>query len=363
MRALMVFVLFLGLGACENKSYTPVLPQALSIGEPETVFVATTRAREADGGFSYRRSQTATTMALTISVPPDHEPGNADFGFANPDPAHEFSVAARREFDTDRAFQNALRAELRRLPPGQRDVTVYVHGYNATLYEASYRAAQIGHDLDLPGAQAVYSWPSLGSVTGYAYDTDSVLFARDGLEHMLRLIDQVGPDNLVIVAHSMGSLLVMETLRQADLRQPGWSARSIDGVMFVSPDLDIDVFRSQLAALKAPPQPMVVVASRKDPVLLLSSALRGGSERDRLGNIANFDEVSDLPIVLLDVSAFATLTTNPHFVAAASPALVRLLNQAAKVAKTMDVVRLQDVLPGTVVKGSRAVAITLDSPV
>ncbi len=363
MRILMVLVLFLGVAACENRFYTPVVPQALSIGDPETIFVATTRARESDGSFGYRRSPTMASMALTITVPPDHEPGNADFGFGRPNPAHQFTVAARRDFAADRAFQEALRAELRHLPRGQRDVTVYVHGYNATLYEASYRAAQIKHDLGLPGVQAVYSWPSMGSVAGYAYDNDSLLFARDGLEHMLRLIDQVGPDNLVIVAHSMGSLLVMETLRQADLRQPGWSARTIDGVMFVSPDLDIDVFRSQLAALKTPPQPLVVVASRKDPVLLISSALRGGNESERLGNVANFDEVSDLPIVLLDVSAFATLTTNPHFVAAASPALVRLLNHAAAVSRTMDVVRIQDVLPGTVIKGPRALGITLDSPI
>ena len=50
-----------------------------------------------------------------------------------------------------------------------------------------FGAAQLSHDIGIPGSILIYSWPSRATKgTGYAYDLDSMLFARDGLEQTIR---------------------------------------------------------------------------------------------------------------------------------------------------------------------------------
>jgi len=92
---------------------------------------------------------------------------------------------------------------------------------------------------------------------------------------MLLTINQHTTHKIILVAHSMGARLTMETLRQLELSRPGWSARALDGVLLISPDVNIDVFRSQAARFQTWPEPFVIFASRQDRFLRISAALRG----------------------------------------------------------------------------------------
>ena len=77
--------------------------------------------------------------------------------------------------------------------PQDREVLLFVHGYNNNFAEGVYRVAQFSHDLEIPGAVVHYAWPSAAKPLGYVYDRDSALFARDGLE---RLIDDFDAANI-----------------------------------------------------------------------------------------------------------------------------------------------------------------------
>ena len=44
-------------------------------------------------------------------------------------------------------------------PEGERNVFVYIHGYNVDFEEAAVQAAQLLYDLKLPGEFAFFSWP------------------------------------------------------------------------------------------------------------------------------------------------------------------------------------------------------------
>ena len=227
------------------------------------------------------------------------------------------------------SFAAALRRESDRRSEGRREVTVFVHGFNSSFADAAFRMAQLGHDLEVPGALVSYSWPSRANPLGYEYDQDSVLVARDGLADLLRAVAAAGNPDIVLVAHSMGSYLVMETLRQLEIAEPGWSERSLRGVVLISPDLNVDVFRSQMARFQTVPDPFIVVVSRNDIILRLSARLRG--EPSQLGNISKTEDISDLPITVLDVSAFTDRRSGNHFVAGGSPALIQILRRSGEI--------------------------------
>lgn len=333
-RSVLVVCLVLLATACTDRSYTPVMPSALKVGKEYTVFAGTTRAPESNGHFGYKRSEKLRHLELKVSIPPTHTPGNLIFGYRDPNPHRQFVLAGQEEFETPDGFEARLRNTLLALPKDERDVTVFVHGYNATQSETAFRAAQLGNDIKIPGPLVIYSWPSRGKALGYAYDNDSVLFARDGLERLLRQISRTGANRVVLVAHSIGSALTMETLRQIDIKSPGWPAKALGGVVLISPDLDVEVFRSQMTRISKVPQPFVVFVSQKDKVLNLSARLRGTVQQDRLGTIDNSERVADLPIEIFDTTAFSENAGSGHFIPATSPALIALLLRAGSVSST-----------------------------
>src|SRR5262249_46315918 len=51
---------------------------------------------------------------------------------------------------------------------------LFLHGYRTTFDEAAVRAAQIGFDLKVTGATAFFSWPSLGTASGYSADEATI---------------------------------------------------------------------------------------------------------------------------------------------------------------------------------------------
>jgi esterase/lipase superfamily enzyme len=312
--------------ACSNRTAAPIVPSALSIGTNRTVFVGTTRVEENDGTFGIRRSSQLQLLELDVSIPPNRDTGTISDGQNKPNPQKDFVIAARKNFGSDTSFQQRLRHLFSRNPSTKGEVTVFVHGYNNSFADAAFRTAQLSEDLDLPGAAVTYAWPSRGHPLGYEYDSDSTLFARDGLQRLLEAIHGSGAERIVVVAHSLGSRLLMESMRQIELSNPGWTARHLSGVILFSPDLNADVFRSQTDAFQTLPQPFVIFTSQSDKFLRLSATIRW--EDERLGNLSDVTEFDDLPIDFIDVSAFTDGETGNHFAVGSSPTLISLLNSA-----------------------------------
>lgn len=361
-RGVVLLILFLfGLTACVDRSMVQMAPDAAQIGTPETIFAVTSRERTQDGSFGPERSEKLSLLELTVSVPPDRKAGEIKYGYAAPNPRTHFALIDSKTYATGSAFQSRVRQSVSHDPDGIREATVYVHGFNTTQTEAAFRAAQLAYDLELPGVQLIYSWPSLGSPLGYAYDGDSMLFARDGLETMLRSIRRSGVDRIVLVGHSMGTVLLMEALRQIEIADPGWAARALSGVVLISPDLDVDLFRTQMARFTNPPDPFIVFVSRKDKLLNLSQRIRGTYSRERLGNISSVEAIADLPVEIVDTTDFSADAQSSHFVAGSSPTLIKLLNDASNMAQLVghDLTAIQTLLPGNVVQHHGATEITL----
>ncbi|MDP5219475.1 alpha/beta fold hydrolase [Ruegeria sp. 2205SS24-7] len=364
MRPLLLGLFAIILTACVDRSVNPVVPEALDVGEPYTVFVASSRAKEADGTYGFRRSDRLSLLELTVSIPPAHQPGDLSFSYANPDPEQQFTLAGQREFATQRDFNARVSQRMRSFDANNREVVIFVHGYNTTQVETAFRAAQMAHDVEIPGQIMMYSWPSRGRAYGYAYDLDSMLFARDGLESFVNQVKAAGAKRVILVAHSMGSALTMEMLRQAELKNPGWASRTFEGVILISPDLDIDLFREQMDEISDVPQPFAIMVSEKDKALGFSARLRGTADSERLGNISSIQKIADLPVEVIDTTAFNEDAASSHFVAATSPSLLAMFKATRPLSQALETENsgIESLFPATLRNSSGATSVTLTAP-
>jgi len=344
------------MASCTPRGQVTLQASAVGAGEVEQVFIGTMRKQEQDGSFGSGRSEEVRFARYDVSIPPARTPGEINWPArgATADPSRDFVTTAQEVYQTTPAFQNDLRAELVK---SDGEAVIFVHGYNTNFAESVYRVAQFAHDLQLPGAVVLYSWPSAAEPLGYVYDRDSALFARDGLEQLISEVARAGAKRILLVAHSMGSGLTMEALRSAAIRGDNRSLRVLGGVMLISPDIDVDVFREQARAMGELPQPFVIFGSNRDKILRLSAALTG--QQQRLGSLSDVSRVADLEVTFFDIGEFTEGAG--HFTLADSPALISLLGRIGEIQEAFEEdrrVRL-GLLPGVVLTVQSATQIVL----
>lgn len=216
--------------------------------------------------------------AYTISLPPKHKRGEIEWPKGKPDPDRHFTVIERASLDPS-AFLRKVREATAKDPAGIAGV--YVHGYNSNFPESLFRAAQLSGDADFPGAPIVFDWPSRAQLSAYLADKEAATFSRDGLVDLLTLlISERGARRVAVLGHSMGGWLTMEALRQ--LRLTGRkSVLDKLQVTLAAPDIDIDVFRSQIATVGPLSPPLTILVASDDKALAFSRFLSGS--RARLG--------------------------------------------------------------------------------
>ncbi|MDU8927510.1 alpha/beta fold hydrolase [Alisedimentitalea sp. MJ-SS2] len=323
MRVLIVFLSLTLVAGCTRHAVTGFSDPVAGL-EVQRLFVATQRTAGQVGQiFGEHRSSNMHYGRISISIPPGHKPGRIErtSGIANPE--KHFAPLGVEPFHRVGQFTDRIRSEQVANGAGNGSVLVYVHGYNNTMEDAAYRLAQIRHDFEITEPAILFSWPSAGDPRGYIYDRDSVLFARDGFEQLIRDLRARGQREIVIVAHSMGAYLTMEALRQMALKGDRYLMDAISTVALMSPDIDPDVFRQQAVTIGRLPRPFLILTSQKDKVLGLAEFLTG--RKQRLGRIKDESEVAGLGVTVLDVTDFTGDSTDSHNVAATSGALIKLL--------------------------------------
>lgn len=256
-----------------------------------------------------------------ISIPPAHVPGQIEWPSGQPDPQRHFVTKSAFQLPSAEAFATRIAAADR---SGNRETLLFVHGYNMRHAEATYQLAQIAHDFEVDVPAVLFSWPSAGIGAGYLYDRDSVLISRDALEAVIRGLSK-GNRRLVILAHSMGSQLVMETLRQIEIAGDFNIDRAVTALFLVSPDIDGEVFRNQARRLSAMPDPTIIVVAEQDAALRLSARLSG--RPTRLGSQTTRELVGDLPVSIINVSRLADGRSWNHLVGLTSGAAIAIINR------------------------------------
>ncbi len=344
------------LTACAPRGMITAVPPDAVLGPIVPLFVGTTRQLGDDGSYGPKRSEALHLARYDIAIPPMRKVGKVVFPKhpAKPDPKTDFLTTAQVLYPTNARFRTDLS---RALATNNNEAVIFVHGFNNTFAEGLYRFAQLDHDLQLPGVAVQYSWPSAAQPLGYVEDRESVLFARDGLEQLIRDVSDAGARRIILVAHSMGAHLTMEALRQISLRGDKALMNRIDGVVLISPDIDVDVFRMTAKTIGQLPEPFIIFGSPRDGVLRLSGFITG--QQGRLGTLEDVSRLADLDVTYVDVAAFRDGTG--HFTAATSPALISLISGIDDVNAAFrgDAAARVGLLPGAVITFRSATRIIL----
>ncbi|MEA2925956.1 MAG: hypothetical protein QOD25_3078 [Alphaproteobacteria bacterium] len=183
---------------------------------------------------------------------------------------------------------------------GMRDVLLYVHGFNQTFETAALDAARLSNAIRFRGETMVFSWPSKAQLFDYGYDRESAMWSRDALEQVLSgLITSPAVGRVHIVAHSVGTMVTMEAIRQIYDRHGGMVAERIGTVVFASPDIDMDVFSSSVQRIGPFAQNITVITSTNDRALAVSRWMAGGITRV---GAAEHAELKRLGLHVIDAS-------------------------------------------------------------
>jgi esterase/lipase superfamily enzyme len=303
---LAVLVVAVPLAACASRpesGYLGPVAENVTGASSHMLLIATTRQRDPRPGtfFNGERGGSLHYATLTVSIPPTHVPGKIEWALTPPgNPAADFVVREEASLDGDKAFVQALNAQLAKRPKGSRKVFVFIHGYNTLFAEAVYRFAQIVHDSKAPGVPVLFTWASRGKLAAYVYDNNSATAARDDLAHTLRLLLASNADQVNILAHSMGNWVTVEALRQIKMSGNLQYASKLGDIFLAAPDVDVDVFKSEMRAFGKPRKPFYIVLSKDDKALGLSKFIAGGE--NRVGAQSNIAELEALGATVIDLT-------------------------------------------------------------
>ena len=314
-----------GQGAHDLLNRTAVTAPASEIAATHEIFVATTRqqaTKEPRQVFDGDRSLTTGYARVDVTVPKLHKVGAIERakGPADSDPAKQFTAVDVVHYGDASQFAKAVGADI--AMRGNRAL-VFVHGFNNGFDDGVYRLTQIAHDTHYPGTPVLFSWASSGKTTGYIYDKDSSTAARDDLEATLRMLAKTKVKSIDIVAHSMGTWLTMEALRQLAIE----NNRDLDGklgyVILASPDIDVDVFKKQMIRYGKPSKPFAILLSGDDRALKLSSFISG--DKPRVGDYGNAADLANYGVTVVDLTQAKGGDRLNHAKFADNPILVQLL--------------------------------------
>lgn len=172
-----------------------------------------------------------------------------------------------------------------------KDVLVYVHGFNNSFDYAARAESEVWHFLGRLGVPILYSWPAAhGGLFGYFIDRESSEFTIFHLKDFLRLLvssPEVG--RIHILAHSRGADVVTTALRELviEIRASGRSLREslrIDNLVLAAPDLDLDIVRQRLMAEQFGPAigQITIYTTQADKALGASQTLMSGTRFGRI---------------------------------------------------------------------------------
>lgn len=327
MRSLLCVVVFLMTADCAPRGNLGAIRHSAPhvAAQDLRMFFATDRTRiNGPDLFGSERSLETNYGRLDINIPLGRALGTITYPDPNEPDRPAFHVSDAVIFPESDAFRRNLNQDLARNPTG-RTVVVFVHGYNTNFAEGVYRYAQIKDDLGIPQTSVLYSWPSAGTASGYIYDISSVLFARDGFEELLNNIAESDATDIIVVAHSMGSLLALESVRQAALRSQSPALGKLRGIFLIAPDVGVDLFASQRQMIDPHTIPICVIASNSDSALGLSAWLHGN--KLRLGQLTQANAVAKITAAVIDISQFSNPASDNHLTIAQSAELIDLIRR------------------------------------
>ncbi|HEV7225124.1 MAG TPA: alpha/beta hydrolase, partial [Pirellulales bacterium] len=198
-------------------------------------------------GFSGRRGTSVTCGQCQVWIPRTHHFGETGNPFWRRWRRLEFADDHLRiretEILSDASFWGALQEQMKQANDGRPHGLVYLHGYNVGFHDAIIRGAQIGFDLRVSGATAIFSWPSQGTLKGYPADGAAVEASENAISHFLTdFTRRSGAAVIHVIAHSMGNRGLLRSLQRIAADAKLAAGVRFGQIFLAAPDVDRDLF-------------------------------------------------------------------------------------------------------------------------
>ena len=228
-----------------------------------------------------------------IQVPRNHEIGALDLAERpGADRQNRFSILAGERLDSPMDRLN------------QKEIVVFVHGFNVKFEEAILRAAQIQYDLKFPYPVVLFSWPAgpsddvlIESLSLTRTYRENQANAAESINDFARWIADVGGQvkTVHLIVHSMGHQMVIPGLKRALEHEPDLKFGEI---VFFAPDFPAGEYSKYAGPIQKSAYRTTLYCSPGDNALAVSQRVNGNY---RLGmckqvpgtDVINVNEVDD----------------------------------------------------------------------
>lgn len=277
------------------------------LGAMSVLIPANTKPDEADTSVAYNAERGKLEMGTcNVSIPKTHKLAELEspsiFRLEISEDTAKHIVLLKVDPLEEDVFVDKLRERVQE-SEGQEAI-VFIHGYNVTFEDAARRTAQLVYDLEFKGAPILYSWPSQGSLGSYLVDESNVEWTVSHLKQFLKLIaEQSNAKEINLIAHSMGNRALtraLEKLSYTDAKD----GPIFDQIMLTAPDIDVDIFRNDLAPrIIKTAQRVTLYASSNDKALAFSKTIHGFARAGESGeNVTVVQGIDTIDVSELDTS-------------------------------------------------------------
>lgn len=242
------------------------------------IYYATDRARTGNRAavkfYGNEPARELETGIAYVTIPP--RPVHTRGGFEEPkwwklefrpDPARHIYLHHVAPFHNQANFFSRIRQEVGN--KDEKEIFVFIHGFNVSFEESARRTAQISFDLDLSIVPVLFSWSSGGKILRYSSDEDMTDQVVDKLRKFLgQLVSESGAPAVHLIAHSMGNRFMARAVRELVLADTFKGKPPFSQVIMAAPDVKLDAFQEVLGpAIKRASCHTTLYISSKDKAL------------------------------------------------------------------------------------------------
>ena len=130
----------------------------------------------------------------------------------------------------------------------------------------------------------------------------------------------------------MGNLLTVEAMRQAKIAGRYNTANRLRNIILASPDIDVDVFKDQIAVFSKNERHFYVLISEDDKALAFSRRIAGGV--NRVGD-EDAEALAALGVVVIDLTKVKDTNSLNHTKFADSPEVVQLIGNRLRAGNSL----------------------------
>ncbi|MFN3603909.1 MAG: alpha/beta hydrolase [Leptonema sp. (in: bacteria)] len=188
----------------------------------------------------------------------------------------------------------------------EKEILVFVHGFNVEFEEALFRAAQIKYDLKFQGIVVLFTWPAGSEKNGLfsnllineTYRTNQKN-AKNTIPHfkefLRKLIEKKSKNTkLYLIVHSMGHQIVIPSLVELSAFLEN---RKFEELIFNAPDYSIPQWKTEEKLIKKTAKRITMYCSPKDNALLASEKVNG---EKRLGQCYKTEGIDVINVNRID---------------------------------------------------------------